>query len=62
MSVGSPLGEVILKDFGLSTEGYWYWIGLGALFGYTVIFNFLFTLFLTYLNRELLTYFSFGHI
>jgi ABC-type multidrug transport system ATPase subunit len=49
-SVGSPLGEVILKGFGLSTEGYWYWIGLGALFGYTVIFNLLFTLFLKYLN------------
>ncbi|KAJ4765893.1 ABC transporter [Rhynchospora pubera] len=47
---GSPLGEVILKGFGLSTEGYWYWIGLGALFGYTIVFNLLFTLFLTYLN------------
>ncbi|XP_072965196.1 ABC transporter G family member 31 isoform X1 [Typha angustifolia] len=44
------LGEAVLKDFGLFTESYWFWIGICALFGYTIIFNILFTLFLTYLN------------
>ncbi|XP_020097477.1 ABC transporter G family member 31 [Ananas comosus] len=47
---GIPLGEVVLKGYGLFSESYWYWIGVGALFAYTVILNILFTLFLTYLN------------
>nr|CAD1842985.1 unnamed protein product [Ananas comosus var. bracteatus] len=47
---GTPLGEVVLKGYGLFSESYWYWIGVGALFAYTVILNILFTLFLTYLN------------
>ncbi|XP_058111919.1 ABC transporter G family member 31-like isoform X2 [Magnolia sinica] len=44
------LGETVLKARGLFTEGYWYWIGVGALFGYTVIFNMLLTFSLTWLN------------
>ncbi|KAK1306546.1 Pleiotropic drug resistance protein 6 [Acorus calamus] len=44
------LGEVILKARGLIPEAYWYWIGVGALFVYTIIFNVLFTIFLAYLN------------
>lgn len=36
----------------LFPKSYWYWIGLGALLGYTVLFNILFTLFLSYLNRK----------
>ncbi|KAJ3694173.1 hypothetical protein LUZ60_009653 [Juncus effusus] len=46
----SPLGEVVLKAFGLFKESYWYWIGLGALLGYTILFNLLFTFFLGCLN------------
>ncbi|XP_051137169.1 ABC transporter G family member 32-like isoform X2 [Andrographis paniculata] len=44
------LGEMLLKVRNLFPEGYWYWIGVGALFGYMLLFNALFTLFLTYLN------------
>ncbi|RVW47577.1 ABC transporter G family member 32 [Vitis vinifera] len=44
------LGEEVLRARSLFPESYWYWIGVGALFGYTVLFNILFTVFLTYLN------------
>ncbi|VFQ84640.1 unnamed protein product [Cuscuta campestris] len=45
-----PLGKMLMKVRSLYSEDYWYWIGVGALLGYTVLFNILFTLFLTYLN------------
>ncbi|CAH9131348.1 unnamed protein product [Cuscuta epithymum] len=44
------LGEAVLKARNLFPQSYWYWIGLGALFGYTILFNFLFTFFLAYLD------------
>uniref|UniRef100_A0A1J3CWN6 ABC transporter G family member 32 n=1 Tax=Noccaea caerulescens TaxID=107243 RepID=A0A1J3CWN6_NOCCA len=45
-----PLGVALLKERSLFSENYWYWIGVGALLGYTILFNLLFTLFLAYLN------------
>ncbi|KAL6645161.1 hypothetical protein ACP70R_016769 [Stipagrostis hirtigluma subsp. patula] len=44
------LGILVLRSRGLSTEAKWYWIGLGALLGFTILFNALFTLALTYLT------------
>ncbi|XP_074577986.1 ABC transporter G family member 31 [Curcuma longa] len=44
------LGEAALKEYGMFTKNYWFWIGICALFGYTILFNILFTIFLTYLN------------
>ncbi|OVA12179.1 ABC transporter-like [Macleaya cordata] len=44
------LGKALLKARSLFPESYWYWIGVGALLGYTILFNFLLTFFLTYLN------------
>ncbi|KAL2927430.1 ABC transporter G family member 32 [Bienertia sinuspersici] len=44
------LGEAVLKSRSLFTESYWYWIGVGAMVGYIVLFNMLFIFFLTYLN------------
>ncbi|GFY80937.1 pleiotropic drug resistance 4 [Actinidia rufa] len=44
------LGKALLKARSLFPQSYWYWIGVGALLGYTVLFNILFTIFLTYLN------------
>ncbi|OMO80597.1 ABC-2 type transporter [Corchorus olitorius] len=44
------LGVLVLKSRGLFPEAHWYWIGVGALIGYTFLFNFLFTLALKYLN------------
>ncbi|KAI4350302.1 hypothetical protein L6164_004770 [Bauhinia variegata] len=45
-----PLGVQVLKSRGFFTQAYWYWIGVGALFGYTLLFNFGYILALTYLN------------
>ncbi|KAK4604273.1 hypothetical protein RGQ29_012679 [Quercus rubra] len=46
----SGLGEALLRARSLFPESYWYWIGVGAMIGYTVLLNMLFTLFLAYLN------------
>ncbi|KAF8393294.1 hypothetical protein HHK36_021535 [Tetracentron sinense] len=45
-----PLGVEVLKSRGFFTDAYWYWLGTGALLGYVLIFNFLYTLALSYLN------------
>ncbi|TVU03324.1 hypothetical protein EJB05_51147, partial [Eragrostis curvula] len=37
------LGISVLKDRGMFTEAKWYWIGFGALVGYTLLFNLLYT-------------------
>ncbi|RDY09750.1 ABC transporter G family member 39, partial [Mucuna pruriens] len=44
------IGKVLLKGRGFFTEDYWFWICIGALFGYALIFNLLFIVALTYLN------------
>ncbi|XP_041005142.1 ABC transporter G family member 32 isoform X2 [Juglans microcarpa x Juglans regia] len=49
-NLSSPLGEALLRARALFPETYWYWIGVGAMIGYTVLFNALFTFFLAYLN------------
>jgi ABC-type multidrug transport system ATPase subunit len=51
------LGLALLKERSLFSGNYWYWIGVAALLGYTVLFNILFTLFLAHLNRKLLIFF-----
>ena len=45
------LGIDVLKSRGMFTEAKWYWIGVGALLGYVVLFNILFTFALSYLKR-----------
>ncbi|CAJ2632863.1 unnamed protein product [Trifolium pratense] len=45
-----PLGVEVLKSRGYFTESYWYWIGVVALIGYTLVFNFGYILALTFLN------------
>ncbi|KAH6816231.1 pleiotropic drug resistance 12 [Perilla frutescens var. frutescens] len=49
-SSGEALGLTILKSRGLFPEAYWYWIGVGALIGYVLLFNFLDTMALIFLN------------
>ncbi|RVW28719.1 Pleiotropic drug resistance protein 1 [Vitis vinifera] len=44
------LGVAVLKSRGFFTEAYWYWIGAGALLGFILVFNFCYTVALTYLN------------
>ncbi|XP_059296982.1 pleiotropic drug resistance protein 1-like isoform X2 [Lycium ferocissimum] len=46
----NTLGVVVLKDRAIFPDAYWYWIGVGALLGYIVLFNFMATLALTYLK------------
>ncbi|XP_061336755.1 pleiotropic drug resistance protein 1-like isoform X2 [Gastrolobium bilobum] len=45
-----PLGVEVLKSRGFFRHAYWYWIGVGALFGFVILLNITFTLALTYLN------------
>lgn len=45
-----PLGIAVLNSRGFFPHAYWYWISVGALTGFTLLFNFLYTLALTYLN------------
>jgi len=48
------LGVLCLKSRGFFTHAYWYWIGVGALIGYIFLNNFLYTIALTYFDREYL--------
>jgi ABC-type multidrug transport system ATPase subunit len=45
------LGVSVLKSRGIFPEAKWYWIGVGTLFGYILVFNLLYTLALAYLKR-----------
>ncbi|KAI6694839.1 hypothetical protein NL676_022549 [Syzygium grande] len=49
-SSNEPLGIQVLKSRGFFTEAYWYWIGVGALFGFVILFNFGFSVALALLN------------
>lgn len=44
------LGVAILRNFDIFQEKNWYWIGVAALVGFTILFNVLFTFTLMYLN------------
>ncbi|TKY53483.1 Pleiotropic drug resistance protein 2 [Spatholobus suberectus] len=44
------VGKAFLKARGIFTENYWYWISVGALIGFSLLFNICFILALTYLN------------
>ncbi|XVF26672.1 hypothetical protein REPUB_Repub14bG0037900 [Reevesia pubescens] len=44
------LGIEVLKSRGFFQDPHWYWIGVGGLIGFVLLFNFLFALALTYLN------------
>lgn len=48
----STVGKELLKARGMFTEGHWYWICILALFGFSLIFNVLFVLALTFLTRK----------
>ncbi|KAH9321633.1 hypothetical protein KI387_016272 [Taxus chinensis] len=49
-TLNKTLGHEIIEARGLFAEARFYWIGVGALIGFCVVFNILFTLALTYLN------------
>ncbi|KAL8153222.1 hypothetical protein V2J09_010982 [Rumex salicifolius] len=45
-----PLGVQILRSRGIFPEARWFWIGIGALIGFVLLFNFLFSVALTVLD------------
>ncbi|KAK4784725.1 hypothetical protein SAY86_019093 [Trapa natans] len=44
------VGKVLLSSRGFFTQDYWFWICVGALFGFSLLFNVLFIASLTWLN------------
>ncbi|KAI3790860.1 hypothetical protein L2E82_04246 [Cichorium intybus] len=46
----STIGEALLKSRSFYAENYWFWISLGALFGFSIVFNILFIIALTFLD------------
>lgn len=53
------LGEQILVNGGIFPHKYWYWLGAGVLLAYIFLFNTMYTIVLTWLNRKFLMSFSF---
>ncbi|KAB1221288.1 Pleiotropic drug resistance protein 2 [Morella rubra] len=50
-TVNAPtVGKVLLQSRGFFTDEYWFWICVGALFGFSLLFNVLFISALTFLN------------
>ncbi|KAK7387230.1 hypothetical protein VNO78_27860 [Psophocarpus tetragonolobus] len=47
---GNTVGQNILSGYDIPAQDYWYWIGLGVLILYTIIFNCMVTWGLSYLN------------
>ncbi|VVA95985.1 unnamed protein product [Arabis nemorensis] len=47
---GTKLGTMVLNNLDVYNNKNWYWIAVGALLGFTVVFNLLFTFALTFLN------------
>ncbi|XVF05898.1 hypothetical protein REPUB_Repub06bG0001600 [Reevesia pubescens] len=50
ISSNTTIGQRLLESRGLNFEGYLFWISLGALFGFTIVFNIGFTLALSFLK------------
>lgn len=48
----TTLGQKTLENRGLDFGGEFYWISIGALFGFAVFFNIAFTLALSFLKRK----------
>jgi hypothetical protein len=46
------IGMEVLTSHGLDFDGYFYWISLGALVGFTILFDTGFVLALTYFKRK----------
>ncbi|XP_070030324.1 pleiotropic drug resistance protein 1-like [Nicotiana sylvestris] len=45
-----PLGAAVIRARGFFPDAYWYWIGVGALVGFTMVFNLFYSISLAYLN------------
>ena len=49
----TTFAKVLLESIGVPTEEYWFWVCIGTLFSFSILFNILFVGALTYLNCEL---------
>ncbi|KAK3441451.1 hypothetical protein EUGRSUZ_B01807, partial [Eucalyptus grandis] len=58
LSSNTTIGRTILESRGLNFNGYFFWISLGALLGFTLLFNIGFTLALTFLKRRMVLPFT----
>jgi hypothetical protein len=54
-SKNHTLGELVLINRGIFTESYWYWISVGALFGFAILFNIGFTIALDWMRRKFMS-------
>ncbi|PHT32775.1 Pleiotropic drug resistance protein 1 [Capsicum baccatum] len=45
-----PLGDAVVRSRGFFPDASWYWIGFGALVGFTILFNIFYTISLAYLK------------
>ncbi|XP_044483312.1 pleiotropic drug resistance protein 3-like isoform X3 [Mangifera indica] len=52
LSTNVTIGTEILNSRGLNYEGYYFWISLGSLFGFTLFFNTIFVVALSFLKRK----------
>ena len=50
------LGTAVLNIWDVFDDKNWYWVGVGALLAFAVLFNCLFTLALTYLDGKFFCY------
>lgn len=60
------VGKALLRSRGMFVDGYWYWICVGVLMAFSLLFNIFFIATLAYLDRKLflliLTCFSHGRM
>ncbi|KAJ8540413.1 hypothetical protein K7X08_030332 [Anisodus acutangulus] len=47
---GEPLGAAVVRGRGFFPDAYWYWIGIGALVGFIIVFNLCYAIGLAYLK------------
>lgn len=56
-SIREPtIGKVLLASRGFFKQQYWYWICIGALLGFSLLFNLFYILSLTFLSRKASTF------
>lgn len=61
VSGNNTLGQQALESRGLNFDGYFYWISIGALIGFTIVLNVGFTLALEFFKCMLIFHFLLGH-
>nr|GMD77748.1 Pleiotropic drug resistance protein 1 [Ipomoea batatas] len=54
-TTGEILGDAVVESRGYFAESKWYWIGFGALIGFTVVFNISYALGLHFLNQTIIS-------